>query len=574
MAEPRLNRRLAAIVAADVVGYSRLMEADEAGTLARLKELRNEVFDPTTERFGGRIFKNTGDGALAEFPSAVDAVQCMINIQRALGERNADLPEDGRFVLRVGISLGDVIVDGDDLYGNGVNVAERMETLAETGGICVSGTVHEHAAGAIDLDFEDLGPQRVKNIECPVQAFRLNFEAGVMTTGAPASGAQSSGPMFGAPLALPEKPSIAVMPFQNMSGDAEQEFFADGMAEDIITTLSHYRSLFVIARNSTFAYKGQSPDLRQVSRELGVRYVLEGSVRKGGDRIRVTAQLIEGATGNHIWAQRFDRVLDDIFELQDEMTQAIVAAIGPEIEQAERDRAKRLPPENLDTWEAYQRGLWHLYRFTREDNAEAQELFRRASKADPNFVPSRSGLTHALYYSFMHGYAEDREGALEEAAGVGRAAVAIDERDADAHLALGRILYLQRDLDASVNQCEAAVALNPNFAHAHLGLAIALLWSCEFPPAIESAEAAIRLSPHDPLMWLFLIAKGLAQSRIGENDAAEETLRQATRQATLPWTPYAIYSAILSKNGKDADAKRPLLAALRAKPDLNTSPSS
>ena len=565
MAESRLNRRLAAIVAADVVGYTRLMEADEAVTLARLKELRRDVFDPTTERFGGRIFKNTGDGALAEFPSAVDAVQCMIDIQRELGERNAELPEDQRFVLRVGISLGDVIVDGDDLYGNGVNVAARMETLAETGGICVSSTVHEHAAGAIDIAFEDLGPQQVKNIERPVQAFRLNFEAGVMTTSIPTS--EISEP--GAPLALPEKPSIAVLPFQNMSGDAEQEFFADGMAEDIITTLSHYRSLFVIARNSTFAYKGQSPDLRELSRELGVRYVLEGSVRKGGNRIRVTAQLIEGATGNHIWAKHYDRELDDIFELQDEMTQAIVAAIGPEIDQAERDRAQRLPPDSLDTWEAYQRGLWHLYRFTRDDNAEAQALFKRASAAASNFAPSRSALAHALYYAFMHGYLEDRAGALQEARAAGREAVAIDPKDADAHFGLGRILYLFRELDASIDAFEAAIALNPNFAPAYLGLGSVVMWSGEFKRGIEVVDMAIRLSPHDPLMWTFLTVKGMALFGLGRNAEAEESMRQATRQATLPWTPYCLHAAVLGFMGKEAEARRALSAALKVKPDLS-----
>ena len=569
MAEQRLNRRLAAIVAADVVAYSRLMEVDEAGTLARLKELRRDVFDPTTERFGGRIFKNTGDGALAEFPSAVDALQCMIDIQRELGERNAGLPEDRRFVLRVGISLGDVIVDGDDLYGNGVNVAARMETLAETGGICVSGTVHEHAAGAIDVTFEDLGPQQVKNIERPVQAFRLNFEAGVMTTNATATGDQSNAaPAPGAPLALPEKPSIAVLPFQNMSGDAEQEFFADGMAEDIITTLSHYRSLFVIARNSTFAYKGQSPDLRELSRDLGVRYVLEGSVRKGGNRIRVTAQLIEGATGNHIWAKRYDRELDDIFEVQDEMTQAIVAAIGPEIDQAERERAQRLPPENLDTWEAYQRGLWHLYRFTREDNAEAQALFKRASAAAASFAPSRSGLAHALYYAFMHGYLEDREGALTEAHAAGRAAIAIDPKDADAHFGLGRILYLRRELDASIDAFEAAIALNPNFAPAYLGHGSVLMWAGEFERGIDILEMAIRLSPHDPLMWTFLTVKGMALFGLGRHAEANENMRQATRQATLPWTPYALHAAILGFISKEDEARLVLSAALKVKPDL------
>ena len=370
-------------------------------------------------------------------------------------------------------------------------------------------------------------------------------------------------------MALPEKPSIAVLPFENMSGETDQEFFADGMTEDIITTLSHYRSLFVIARNSTFAYKGQSPDLRDLSRDLGVRYVLEGSVRKGGNRIRVTAQLIEGSTGNHIWAQRFDRVLDDIFELQDEITQAIVAAIGPEIDQAERDRAKRLPPENLDTWEAYQRGLWHLYRFTREDNAEAQALLNRASKADPNFAPSRTGLTHALYYAFMHGYVEDRQEALAQARAAGREAIAIDGRDADAHFALGRILYLQRELDASLDEFEAAISHNPNFAQAHLGHATALVFAGRFGDALSSIDLAARLSPNDPVMPITLSVKALAQFGAGLKVEAEDTMRQATRLANVPWTPFFVQAAILGHNGDIPKAEAALAESLRVKPDLN-----
>jgi adenylate cyclase len=475
------------------------------------------------------------------------------------------LPKDQRFVLRVGISLGDVIVEGDDLYGNGVNVAARMETLSETGGICISGNVHEHVAGSIDLHFEDLGPQNVKNLDRPVPAFRVLLSAGATRT---PTATESSAET--APLTLPEKPSIAVLPFQNMSGDAEQEFFADGMAEDIITTLSHYRSLFVIARNSTFAYKGQSPDLRELSRDLGVRYVLEGSVRKGGSRIRVTAQLIEGATGNHIWAKRYDRELDDIFEVQDEMTQAIVSAIGPEIDQAERERAQRLPPENLDTWEAYQRGLWHLYRFDREGNAEAQGYFRRTIAAAPNFAPSHSGLTHALYYSFMHGYAEDREALLNEARESGRAAIAIDGKDADAHFALGRVLYLQRDLDASINAFEAAISHNPNFAHAYIGLGLAQAFGGQFEPGVTNCENAIRLSPHDPLMWLFLTIRGMVLLCIGRNDEAKDAMVQATRESTVPWTVHFMHAAALARCGEIENAKAALGNALRIKPDLNS----
>ncbi len=561
MAEQRLTRRLAAIVAADVVGYSRMMDADEAGTLARLKSLRREIFDPITERFGGRIFKNTGDGALAEFPSAVDAVQCATEIQGALARHNAGLAEEGRFVLRMGISLGDVIVEGDDLYGNGVNVAARMETLAEPGGICVSGNVHEHVANAMDVEFEDMGPQSIKNIDRPVSAYRVSW-------GPEGSAAKIAAPEA-TPPALPDKPSIAVLPFQNMSGDVEQEFFADGMAEDIITSLSRHRSLFVIARNSTFAYKGRSPDLRELSRDLGVRYVLEGSVRKGGPRIRVTAQLIEGASGNHIWAERYDRELDDIFALQDEITQAITAAIGPEIDQAERDRAQRLAPENLDVWESYQRGLWHLYRFNREDNAAAQRLFKRAVAAAPNFAPAHSGVAHALYFSFMHGYAEDRPATLVEAYDAGRAAVAADGRDADAHFALGRILYLRHDLDTSIAELEAAIALNPNFAHAHLGLGTALVFAGLWDRTIECCDLAVRLSPHDPLLWLFLIVKAFAFLGARRLEEAAATAREAVRQPTAAWTAYGILASALGHLGNVAQARDALADVLRLKPGLD-----
>jgi len=376
MADERVQRRLAAIVAADVVGYSGLMEHDEAGTLARLKSLRAEVFDPTTTRFGGRVFKNTGDGALSEFASAVDAVQSAVEVQRALAARNADLPADARIILRIGISLGDVIVDGDDLYGNGVNIAARMEGLAEPGAICVSGNVHEHVCNTLDVTFEDLGEQVVKNIDRPVRSYRVHLESAaelVATT---------------EPLPLPEKPSIAVLPFQNMSGDAEQEFLADGVAEDIITALSRLRWLFVIARNSTFAYKGASSDVRDVARDLGVRYVLEGSVRRAGSRVRVTGQLVDATTGNHIWAERYDRDIEDIFELQDEITTAIVRAVDPEIQGAERERALRKRPENLTAWDYYQRGLWHLARLTRDDLDQATEHLSEAISADPRFAPA------------------------------------------------------------------------------------------------------------------------------------------------------------------------------------------
>ena len=460
-----------------------------------------------------------------------------------------------------------MIVDGEDLYGNGVNVAARMEALADPGGICVTGNVHEHVASVIDAIFENMGDQQVKNISRPIKAFRLKLDEVPSANITPDNVIGNEQSL--ASLALPEKPSIAVLPFQNMSGDSEQEFFADGMAEDIITSLSRYRSLFVIARNSTFAYKGQSPDLRDVARDLGVRYVLEGSVRKGGSRIRVTGQLINGGTGNHIWAKRFDRELDDIFDLQDEITESIVSAIGPEIDQAERDRARRLPPENLNAWEQYQRGLWHLYQFNSVDNAEAQRLFREAAAMASNFAPGQSGLTHSLYYAYMHGYAEDRENTLEFAYKSGRAATAADPRDADAHFALGRILYLRRDHENSTAEFEIAIAQNPNFAHAHLGLATAHLWNGIFRDAVKQIDVAARLSPNDPILWLFLTVKGLALQCLNEDEEASLTMLEATRQSNAAWTAHCVRASVLGQLGNHAHAANALRETLQIKPDLN-----
>ncbi len=439
-------------------------------------------------------------------------------------------------------------------------MAARLEGLAEPGGICVSGGVYDQVRDRVDARFEDLGKQEVKNIDRPVRVWRWAADT---PTAAPRSEKESE------PLSIPDKPSIAALPFQNTSGDPEQDFFADGMVEDIITGLSRYRSLFVIARNSTFAYKGQSPDMRDVSRDLGVKYVLEGSVRKGGSRIRVTAQLIEGATGSHIWAERYDRELDDIFALQDEITETIVAAIGPEIDQFEREQAQRLPPDSLDAWESYQRGLWHLYRFNREDNAEAQRLFRLAIAHSPNFSLAQSGLTHALYYSFMHGYAGDNSAILAEAFKTGRAAVASDERDADAHFALGRILYLRHEHDASLSELETAVAYNPSLAHAHLGYGAALLFSGMWDRAIESLDRALRLSPHDPLIWVVNAARALMFFATKRLDEAEESARQAVRHPMAAITARIILAATLGQLEKDEEARKVMADVLRMKPDIS-----
>ncbi len=555
------QRRLAAIVSADVAGYSRLMGEDEAGTLAVMRAHRTELWDPTIERYGGRVVGTAGDSILIEFASAVAAVESSISVQEGMAERNADLPADKRMLLRIGINIGEVIVEDDDIFGDGVNVAARLQEIAAPGGLAFSNNVQEQIEGKLDGEFLDDGPHELKNISRPVHVWRWTGSAG--ENAEPAQVETKS-------LPLPDKPSIAVLPFQNMSGDAEQEFFADGMSEDIITALSRYRSLFVIARNSTFAYKGQSPDLRDVARDLGVKYVLEGSIRKAGTRIRVSGQLIEGASGSHIWAERYDRELNDIFALQDEVTETIVAAIGPEIDQFEREQAQRLPPDSLDAWESYQRGLWHLFRFNRADNAEAQRLFRLANTHSANFSPALSGLTHALYFSYMHGYANDNAAALAEAYETGRAAVMADERDADAHFALGRILYLRHEHDASISEFETALSHNPSLAPAYLGYGTVMAYSGIWDRAVDILDRGLRLSPHDPLIWVFFTAKALAFLGAKKLEEAAQSGRQAIRQPSAQITAYFILAATLGQLEKTEETQKVMAEVLRIKPDIST----
>src|SRR5437016_14113787 len=378
------TRRLAAILAADVAGYSRLMGADEEGTLDRLKALRRELLDPKIAEHRGRIVKTSGDGLLVEFAGVVDAVRCAVAVQQAMPERNTGAGADNRIELRIGINLGDVIVEGDDLYGDGVNIAARIEALADAGGVFVSNTVHDQVRDRLPFGFEDLGEQQVKNIARPVRVYRVRDVGSVAKAGAAPA------------LPLPDKPSIAVLPFANISGDPEQEYFADGMVEEIITAVSKVRWFFVIARNSTFTYKGHAVDVKQVGRELGVRYVLEGSVRKSGNRIRVTAQLVEAATGNHVWAERYDRDLADIFAVQDEITERLVAAIEPELYEAEQVRSQSKRPDSLDAWECVIRALSCIGQGTRDENTEAEALCRRAIAIAPGYGRAHSLLAWAL----------------------------------------------------------------------------------------------------------------------------------------------------------------------------------
>ena len=378
MSSEHVERRLTAILAADVAGYSRLIGADEEGTLAQLKAFRKTLVDPTIAKHRGRIVKTTGDGMLVEFASAVDAARCAVEVQRGMADENTEIPQAKRIEFRIGIHLGDVIIDDNDIFGDGVNIAARLESIAVPGGISISRAVHDQVRDRINVCFDDKGEIALKNIARPVQVFAISGAKESKTTVSPESKPA---------LALPDKPSIAVLPFTNMSGDPEQDYFADGMVEDIITALSHFKALFVIARNSSFTYKGRAVDVKQVGRELGVRYVLEGSVRKAANRVRITGQLVDTATGAHLWAERFDGGLGDIFDLQDQVTESVVGAIAPAVEKAEIERAKRKPTESLDAYALYLRGLARLYQFgNRQANDEALRLFNSAIELDPDFA--------------------------------------------------------------------------------------------------------------------------------------------------------------------------------------------
>jgi adenylate cyclase len=557
----RVERRLAAILAVDVAGYSRLMGADEEGTLARLKAVRRELADPKIKEHRGRIVKTTGDGLLLEFASVVDAVRCAVEVQREMADRNTDVPSDRRIEFRMGINVGDIIKDGRDIYGDGVNVAARLEALAEPGGICVSRVVRDQVRDKLTFSFEDMGEQQVKNIARPVRVHRV-------TVGKTADGSQTAAValMPSSPLALPDKPSVAVLPFTNMSGDPEQEFVADGIAEDVITALSRYPSLFVIARNSCFTYKGRSVDVKQVGRELGVRYVLEGSMRKAGNRIRVTAQLIEAGTGNHVWAERYDRDLADIFAVQDEITHALTIALTPAIAGAELRRAIRKPPESLDVWAAYQRGLWHLGKADPEEDTIAQNFFRQAIHLDPNFAPGYSALALAQLQAAAVYQKLSLLEAQTAAEAFARRAVALDGADAEARSCLGWALQSRGELDGALVEIERALAMSPNLALAHWQKGATLIFSGRPNQGLEALETCIRLDPRDPFMSVRLlhIACGLYFAR------EYESVIEAAKRLILSYPNFPmIYrwpAAALGQLGRTAEAKEWLEKAISDAP--------
>jgi adenylate cyclase len=548
-----VERRLTTILAADVVAYSRLMQEDEDGTMRGLTACR-AIIEALVAEHRGRIANTAGDAVLAEFPSVANGLVCAIAVQRAMLRQWEDFPPHRRIQFRIGIHVGDVMTRDGDLFGDAVNIAARLQALAEPGGICVSAAVREHAGTRVSASFSDSGMQQVKNIAEAVQVFRVT--------------ARSSKPPAEATAvpALPDKPSVAVLPFTNMSADPEQEFFADGIAEDIITALSRYPSLFVIARNSCFTYKGRAVDVKQVGRELGVRYVLEGSLRKAGSRIRVTAQLVEAANGNHVWAERYDRDLADIFAVQDEITTEVTVAIAPAIADAELQRAMRRPPGSLDAWGAYQRGLWHLGKFNADDTALAQKFFEQAIELDPSFAGGFSGLAAAQIQAANTFMVRDIADTLHSAEGLARQAVALDGADAEARACLGRVLLSRGDYEGARAEADRALAISPNLAVGHGVLGGTLIFSGRPQDGLVFLQRGIRLDPRDPRAGVSVNQVVIGNYHCRDYEAAVEAARRVIRSYPEHPLVYRWLAASLGQLGRTDEARETLDRAIALAP--------
>jgi TolB-like protein/class 3 adenylate cyclase len=535
----REQRKLAAIVAADVVGYSRLMGRDESGTLSRLRKNRAERLDPILAKYGGRLVKLTGDGALVEFASAVDALSAAIEFQQAMAEANREQAADAALVFRMGLHLGDLIVDGDDLYGDGVNIAARLEAEAPAGGIVVSRTVHEAVTGRLKATFEDLGSLALKNIERPVQAYGVKWEPLDWRQQSTSEETVAPAAMPQVPLPLPDKPSIAVLPFQNMSGDPEQEYFVDGLVEDIIMGLSRFKALFVIARNSSFVYKGKAIDIKHLGQELGVRYVLEGSVRKAANRVRINGQLIEAATNTHLWADRFDGALEDVFDLQDRVTEKVVGIIAPKIEQSEIERTKRKPTEHLDSYDCYLRGMAAVFDRSKWGTSERRDWFKRACDLDPTFAAAHimvayTAVAKAAWTGIPPSH-EERAEALDSA----EHACRLGPDDAFVLSRAAHVFaYLARQFDRAESMIEEAIALNPNDAPAWTARGWISLNCHEPERAISSFQHFLKLSPLDPRRGTAWNGMSIAHFMLGQYDkgclAGEKAVEFSLDAHTLP----------------------------------------
>ncbi len=556
MGETRVNRRLAAIVAADVCGYSRLMGADEAGTVAILRAHSTELINPAIERNCGRVVKTTGDGLLAEFASVVDAVQCAVEIQRGMSERNVAVAEDRRILVRIGINLGDVIVEDGDIYGDGVNLAARLESLAPPGGILVSRAAHDQVHDKLKLRFQDLGDQTVKNIARPVRVFAVD-----LADQAPAAPARAPAP------AVPDRPSIVVLAFQNMSGDPEQEYFSDGIADDIITDLSKISALFVIARNSAFAYKGKSVDLRSLSRELGVRYVLEGSVRKAANRVRVSAQLIDGTSGGHIWAERYDRDLTDIFAVQDELTREIVGALSVKLSKTEKQRLERRPTDNLEAYDQFLRGRENFWLHTHAAIAEARARLEKAIELDPHFALAHAYLAMTLHIDTLDRLNAWSDQSLELSHAHARRAVELDNAEPQARCALASVELWRRNHANAMAEAERSIALAPNYAQGYLMLGWVLLYSGEAQNALEQFEKAMRLDPHHPDIFLHFVGQALFQ--LGRYEDAIAVAKQRIARNPNTDITHVLLAASHGHLSQPEPARAAWAEVLRINPDYS-----
>jgi adenylate cyclase len=561
----RLERRLAAVVAADVAAYGRLMRLNDERTLTDLKNARRTLILPAVTAHRGRVVKTVSDEMLVEFPSAVDAAQCAVEVQRGMAARNVAVPENERIEFRIGIHLGDVMIDENDLFGDGVNIAARLEKLAEPGGICISDDAHRQIRGKVNAVFDDLGVQTLKNITEPMRAWRIRIGGEAAPAPAPAKGPATSV----RPVALPDMPSIAVLPFQNMSGDPEQEYFADGMVEEIITALSRFKSLFVIARNSSFTYKSKSVDIKQVGRKLGVRYVLEGSVRKSGDRVRISGQLIEAATGTHIWADRFDGGLEDVFGLQDQVTTSVVGLIAPRLEQAEFERARHKPTEKLDSYDHYLRGAAALHH--RSSVVDANEFFKKAIERDPEYAAAHVMVAwtwmarQAIYGMPLE--ADARAEAIRHA----RLAARLADEDPYVLATAGHVLtYLGHEYERGVAMVEQAVALNPNLAIAWYSRGFVCLMCDEAERAIESFDRMIRLSPLDPLRISAWNGSSHAFFRLSRH---EEGCAAAMKSIQFDANAHSLATFAINavRAGRKEEANKAISRLLKLQPGFRTS---
>jgi adenylate cyclase len=559
-----LERRLTAVLAADVAGYSLLMGRDEEGTLAKLKSLRKALVNPAVAEHRGHIVKTTGDGMLVQFASAVDAARCALEIQRGMAQQNAEVPQDVRIEFRVGIHVGDIIVDENDIFGDAVNIAARLEGISEPGGVCISDDARRQLRGKVDIGFDDIGLQMLKNIAEPIRAWRM--QVGSASASSPSKSVSAGSSQS---LTLPDKPSIAVLPFQNMSGDPEQEYFADGIVEDIITALSRFKSLFVIARNSSFTYKGKPVDIKKVGRELGVRYVLEGSVRKAGGKVRISGQLIDATTDRHLWANNFDGTLEDVFGLQDQVTTSVVGLIAPTVERAEIERVSQKPTDKLDSYDLYLRGMALFYR-----NAclpKALALFRAAIEEDPEFAAAYAMAAWLLLRqqgdSGVPLVAEMRTDALQLA----RLGVNLADEDAFALARCGHVLaYLGHEYDRGTSLIEQAVALNPNLAIAWDSRGWVSLMCAEYERAFESFDRMIRLSPLDPMRVRAWTGTSFALFHLGRYEEGAASAKRAIQYATNVHTLSA-YTVNTLRAGRASQAQDAVKLLLQLQPNFRAS---